>query len=851
MCLIIYSKDINKNEYGIKQISNSLFKKLMYNEIHKRCTFSIPIENIINEFGKENIDLTKFKPNSTQHLNSNSNIIENKNLDLDFDFDLNLDLDLDLDHSNTKPTVNVLYMNELNLQQLETYLEIYQDEKDTLDTLDKFTEFLSIIIYNQINLDRFRVKKKMNLLLNSLSEYWEDPYNCNYTLTYEFNKRKFNYKYNSFEKNIIKNISHNFEINWNAKEINYLNDIIKFEDNKEIQTHKYYLSSNESKFTCSDIIQIYIQLSSEYMKYMFISNMLCSYTHCHLILNNKEFLKISQPLFTKYKLIFKYLIGYAWITLKNAEEYKITDISKVIFDIDTVELLPVYPFTFDDINQNPYACLLIDSNIMNIKKNCLSMEMMKDYEKYYGICNLNEFKRRLNIFVNNKTNNEIKNILENIDWDCCAISGSIMTACGMKRNPLMDICKIDNNIDNITDNDLLNYFFHYYNNSDVDLICNKISIYDFIDVVNNFILKTKITHKNVSVSNIHSSSMFLSDEFILKELETITKTLDHNKFKIDQINVEFVKANFNNLDIKKYFYSKYYLPWKKEQKYFLMSKLLKLAFTNNDTIKDYLKPITENEFRLYSLDYKLNSDENIVQDYEKYFYLSSEKSNLSEESNLIIAKLSENIRFKISTLNTKTFEIFKTKDENFFSVVSRFHMSFVRAIWNGKTLLCLPSYISSLMLQFSNDYKYFASIRNPIEIINKYRSRGFGIILNNYEKLHMAYYNSCKNKNDDSNSKWIEMYKINIKSKQSIENIFGTKKSTDDIFKPSKYFQDISDNCFKNINHNTSSSFEECFYSLLNPSLFELGKFKAINDNGKINPLSKDIINLGWKLLNK
>ena len=28
-------------------------------------------------------------------------------------------------------------------------------------------------------------------------------------------------------------------------------------------------------------------------------------------------------------------------------------------------------------------------------------------------------------------------------------------------------------------------------------------------------------------------------------------------------------------------------------------------------------------------------------------------------------------------------------------------------------------------------------------------------------------------------------------------------------------------------------------------------RWSAINDNGKINPLSKDIINLGWKLLNK
>ena len=156
-----------------------------------------------------------------------------------------------------------------------------------------------------------------------------------------------------------------------------------------------------------------------------------------------------------------------------------------------------------------------------------------------------------------------------------------------------------------------------------------------------------------------------------------------------------------------------------------------------------------------------------------------------------------------------------------------------------------------MMLQFTSDYKYFASIRNPIEIVNKYRSRGFGIILNDYEKLHMAYYNSTRIKDDDSNIKWIEMYKVNIKSKKSVENIFGVKKSSDDIFKPSKYFDGIPDDCFKNINHDTLSNFDECFSSLITPPLSELAKLKAITDNGKINPLDKNIINLGWNLLNK
>jgi len=177
-------------------------------------------------------------------------------------------------------------------------------------------------------------------------------------------------------------------------------------------------------------------------------------------------------------------------------------------------------------------------------------------------------------------------------------------------------------------------------------------------------------------------------------------------------------------------------------------------------------------------------------------------------------------------------------------------MGFVRALWNGKTVLCLPSYITSMMLQLAVDYKYFASIRDPIEIVNKYRSRGFGIILNGYEKLHMAYYNSSKLESN-VNSKWIEMYKVNVKVKQTVENIFGIKKSSDDIFKPSKYFMGIPSDCYKNIVHDTVSNFDECFAKIITPSLTSISKCKAINDNGKINPLSREFINLAWDLTNK
>jgi len=412
-----------------------------------------------------------------------------------------------------------------------------------------------------------------------------------------------------------------------------------------------------------------------------------------------------------------------------------------------------------------------------------------------------------------------------------------MTACGMKYNPLIDISK-NSNFNELTDTDLSSFFFHYYQDSDVDLICNKISIIDFIDVVSAFIKKSKDIYGQITVDNVHTGTMILSDDFIIKELEEIGKFLKNN------VDIDYIKSNYSNQEIKNYFYDKFYIPWKNEQ-----YKMLKQNGKDQEELFiEYLKPVAREEFRLYNLDYESFEEKLNKQDYEKYFYLN--KLNKSNEPNKLIGKLSESIRFKVKSKESKTFEIFKSHNENFFSVVSRFHMGFVRAIWNGKTTLCLPSYITSMMLQLAVDYKYFSSIRDPVEIINKYRSRGFGIILNDFEKLHMAYYNSVKNKKYDSNLKWIEMYKVNLKNKSSIHNIFGVKKSSDDIFKPSKFFLGLPEDCFKNINHDTLSTFNDCFNPIINPILSHIARYKAINDKGYINPLSKDVIYMAWNVIN-
>ena len=365
MSLIIYSKSDSKNSLGIKSINDSVFKKIMYNEIHKKGRFIIP----------------------------------KSKLEKEFETSINLD----------KDEVDVVLMTELSESQLNNYLEIYEDETDNIE---KYAEFLSIIKYNQINPEKFKIKKKLDLILTSISDYWEDPTNCNFTLTSKFIDRRFNNSNYIVNNDIINNTvfgSDKSEIDWNSREINYLNDIIRDNNWKEMSLQKYNLSKISS-LTNDDILVIFNQLPTDYLKYNFICNMLCSRSHCHLILGSYDFLKTAKPFFDKYKLIFKYLIGYSWLTLKNEEYHiynKVTDSDRIVFDIDTANLLPVFPFSWDDINQNPYAAVLIDKDVLDLKKNCLSMNMMRNYERYYGVCNSQEFSRRLNIFVNGTNTKEI------------------------------------------------------------------------------------------------------------------------------------------------------------------------------------------------------------------------------------------------------------------------------------------------------------------------------------------------------------------------------------------------------------------------------------------------------------
>lgn len=122
--------------------------------------------------------------------------------------------------------------------------------------------------------------------------------------------------------------------------------------------------------------------------------------------------------------------------------------------------------------------------------------------------------------------------------------------------------------------------------------------------------------------------------------------------------------------------------------------------------------------------------------------------------------IGENIKYHISSPHlTRKFEVFKIK-YNFLATVSRFHLPCVRGYYDGNEVYLLPSAISALLTNKCIDYKYFAGVRSPFDILLKYIFRGYTIFLNRKELVKIVEYikNSDKWKNLFN---WNENYTVN------------------------------------------------------------------------------------------
>jgi hypothetical protein len=655
------------------------------------------------------------------------------------------------------PIFNIAYQNLLK------YLEQYE----TLNTLEDIYKLKVLNQYFGIKDTNSKANEYLCMIMSNMedSNYWTQYYNCSINFTSIFNARYFKFQANRLENKtvskIVKKFFENTESNTSNTHEDYIKDMYQKNNYSDISAVfakkdiKRYKISTKTDFTQNDINQLFSTLN-EKQQFILFSNLIVSKQHAHLVVNNINILSImSEPLKTHAQL-FRYLLSYAWIKFYFEECIKKSYVNikdNFIFDIDTASKLPVFPFDHNNPKLNPYMPILVSDNDLKPSKNICGIQDYYTNDKTFingGICNLSEFLFRMNIFCTCNPNN---NLFDGFDFEKykVAITGSIITACVQRSHPLMSLFNITQTNQYNIHTDILNmqidkinmYFNEYYAKSDIDVMILAKDNFTFIDNAREF-YNTIV--KNICKFNYHAEAvnvklillkfgyLFVSDEFINKNInfDESMQIVDKVKYVFDNIDDENIRSKFK--------------PYYEQLKIDYIKNLIK-DYTPNELInmKSNYPEIFENndvEFKIY-VNHKKNA-----QDKHLPITTDNEMFDISaKDIDLVFT-----FKFKIeSPYINHSFELFPVRYNDFFSVVARFHLPCVRGLYNGNNVYLTPSCISAHMTYMNIDYKYISGTKDPIEIINKNRMRGFGTWLNTYEK-------KIFNKYSEKISFWNKLY---------------------------------------------------------------------------------------------
>ena len=713
----------------------------------------------------------------------------------------------------------VLPILNINFNDLRLYLNHY-------DGMYKLDDIFKVKLLEQY----FNSPEKNSVLSSNFSnmisqtqesQYWTHYYNCLLNMTLPLLKRGFNF-------NLVKNIKDNIvDVTINKlKNITGDNtDYLQHMNRKQVYVDAssaikkkgyrvYRVLNDYSNYTNEDINNIFDALPNEKQRYDLFNSLIVSKKYCHLALNNIYLLEKLQPMIHKYIGLYRYLFGYSWLTFYLEESIKKSHIEttdRFIFTIDTANKLPFFPFISSDLTLNPYLPIMVKKDVLNGDLNCLGFPYYVTDSDHYGITDLNGFRERLNVYT---TGSSKKSIFKNLDWSNLALSGSTLAACLQKRHPLISLFE-----GTCTDNDstLFRFFNEYYANADIDIMCNSNNVFDFMDVV----FRTYATVKqNIRDINDYANENHINLIPYRKAAIIVNEAFIKKYICSNTCSFEYILANLNTPSVIEMFYP-FYLKAKEElnndalkENSTIENKLKKefykdyfefipkddlvVIFTKNNKgyeeatknikgkrkEKDYFKFLQENN------SFDPNDDTIVIKDEDQDFDDDEAENDwidsMNKENNItvtdddsnILFKVNENIKYKIeSPFLNHGLEIFQTKYKDFFSCVSRFHLPCVRGYYNGDNVYLLPSCISAHMTFVNIDYKYFAGSKDPIEIINKYRSRGFGTILNDTEKIHLIEYSN-------SIPGWKKLYDLNIKNEASVNSVFGNMGYNSKLYKP-------------------------------------------------------------------
>lgn len=764
------------------------------------------------------------------------------------------------------PIFNIEYKNLLE------YLEQYE----STNTLQSIYNINVLNKYFGVDNLNFRANEFVCQIINNLkeSQYWSNYYNCLINMSNKFKVRTMNFQFSRMtDRNVASIIKKIFDCSITSdtekedyiKELDLKTSVRSTKDNYvdvssviENKGNQLYRMSAKSEFTRQDINQLF-SVITEKQRFLLFANLMVSKKYCHLVLNNECILETMKKEIEQFAPLFKYLMSYAWIRFYIEECLKKNWVKKsddFIFDINTASKLPVFPFNHAKPKENPYSPLLISDSELKPQEN---VGGISDYGSLYGpqgICNLDEFKIRMNIFCTGNPNN---NLFEDFDFDKykVGITGSLMTACLQKFHPLLSRFSGTVNFNTLPER-FINYFNEYYANSDIDVMFMIKDNFEFIENVHEFynqivrnVCKYNAPYAEPSHIKLILNKLcylFVNDDFINKNIhfDESLQITDKIKYITDNINEENVKAKFKpfyeQLRIQKY--NEFVKNYSVEEIIQLKKKYPDIFIQDEIDFRVYVNRNT-NKFKQHETKYKQDND-----------FMEQNTHESFREIDLVYT-----YKYKIESPHLMhCLELFSIKYDDFFSVVSRFHLPCVRSYYNGTNVYLTPSCISAHMTFMNLDYKYIAGSKDPFDIINKNRMRGFGTWLNSNEKKLLVKYSR-------NVPFWNNLYMIdsNLSDNEAAKNIFGSLSLNHKIFRPRLYNMDSFVNamfvettnryndstpaisCAYDNSKSMSSYVQENFKSV-NIKEINWDNFISIDKDGNIVPLKKWIIATTWDI---
>jgi len=708
----------------------------------------------------------------------------------------NFDFELE-EHNIVLPILNISFKNFTS----------YLNSNNNLESLYNF-----IVLSKYFNDDITSVKNiiKIKNIVKNMDDslYWENKHNCGINLSKNFLNRK---------TDGIK------QLEWKkqTEEKNQYNDYLNMSENtRTFKLSTYYKIDNDNKFSKLDINKLFETLDYNNQCLLF-SYLLVSNKYYHLVINNEYILNLMHPELTLKSPLFRYLLSYTWLQLTLEEnikgrELKTTD--NIIFTINSAKLLPVYPFSSKFPKLNPYMPLLISDDALNASENICGLKEFK-YEnnncQNHGICTLEQFRERLNLFT---TGDIKKNIFKDIEWSKLniAVCGSIMSACIQYQHPLVHQFNEPDLHSNIK-----RFFNEMYVKSDVDIMFLKKDTFEYMKCVYEF-------HKQIVINTCELYSPYAESKHI-KLQPMFQFNFCVNELWIDKnisnsnITSKYICENIESEDIKQLFE-----PYiEKMYNEILHNELLKYSEEERKNVKNEYPDFFSN-----------------IKNYQTNIHIYKNKG-----SNILYNVLKINYKYRITSPYLEhPFELFCVRDDDFMNCVSQFHLPCVRAYYDGNNVYMTPLCVSAHLTLMNYDYKYFASAVSPYKIINNYRMRGFGTWLNGNEIIDFLKYST-------ETPDWCNSYK-------SSGSLRGSLNLDNKIFQPRLYnahlyyeHTPVTDNGYKNYKGKEIATKNEYFDEYYNKYKIKktdinMNNFICVNENGNIEPIKTWIIEAHYNLDN-